>query len=66
MHKNCESTKRFGSNGWRLTISIKGTTRKEAERALDKVYLRIKAGALSGADSTDTLAFIFKLQEASR
>jgi len=66
MHKNCESTKRFGSNGWRLTISIKGATRKDAEKALDKVYIRIKSGARSGADSTDSLAYIFKLQEAAR
>lgn len=66
MHKNCESTKRFGTNGWRLTIQIKGTTRKEAERALDKVYIRVKSGQRSGADSTDTLAYIFKLQEVAR
>lgn len=66
MHKNCESTKRFGTNGWRLTISIKGTTRDEAVKALHKVCRRIKAGDVSGADSTDAQAYIFKLQEAPR
>lgn len=62
MHKNIESTERFGSDGWRLSIRIKGATRKEAERALDKVYIRVKSGRRSGTDSTDTLAYIFKLE----
>ncbi len=66
MHKNCESTRRFGTNGWRLTIQIKGKTRKDAERALTRVFIRVKEGRKSGAESTDTLAYIFKLQEASR
>ena len=66
MHKNYESKKRFGTNGWLLTIRIKGATRQEARRALEMVNIRVQAGERAGADSTDTQAYIFKLQEASR
>ncbi len=66
MHKNYGSTKRFGNDGWLLTIQIKGTTRDEAAKALHKVCRLIRAGTMSGADSTDAQAYIFKFQEAAR
>lgn len=63
MKKHCENEKRFGKeNGWRLTVRIKGKGKWDAQAALTEVLYRIEKGDQSGAESTDTHAYIFKLE----